>query len=269
MRSTSCLGPDTKASVRYLRLFACLWLAALTSESSFAQEPALAAHASRTGSAVVLIDASLPSRPVEWNTELAFDSVLHHISGTDTLRFRIRFDSLAGGGYVAITEALLPGASRRLSRWIVKHPVFRVRLGDVNGDGVKDLCLGLVKTTRHDPVARKRLFVYSLRHGFIRPLWLGSFLGTPWSDFRLINDQGRMLVETCADRKGAARPPSMRWVWKSFGFTHASESGGDRAACSDNPILKDAGRIQTIQRPAQPKNSTRTVRSAPFSGDTP
>ena len=53
-------------------------------------------------------------------------------------------------------------------------PLYQFAQGDVDNDGRPDLLFGPVKTTRFDSTMRRRLFVYKLEGGQLRPRWLGS-----------------------------------------------------------------------------------------------
>jgi hypothetical protein len=76
-----------------------------------------------------------------------------------------------------------------LSSWPLRYPVYQFDHGDVNNDGVEDIAIGVIKTTRQDKVARKRLFLFTLQNDRIIPLWLGSSLVQPLEDFRIISNK--------------------------------------------------------------------------------
>lgn len=152
------------------------------------------------------------------------DTVITQLYYGDTVHIRVRLDSIEIGGYALVTEEEGGFGRRRLSRWIVRHPVFRIAVGDIDGNGSQDVCLGAIKTTRHDPVARKRLLVYSLRSGYIRPLWLGSFLGQTMDDFALVADSKGAYIATVTGPRGDRRPECHHWRWRVFGFTHEGRS---------------------------------------------
>ena len=70
-------------------------------------------------------------------------------------------------------------------------------MGDIDGDGKPEALVGVVKTTRYDPVEAKRLFIFKCHHGRIRSLWMGSRLGGRLIDFRL--KEGKVLTLQAAD----------------------------------------------------------------------
>ncbi len=76
------------------------------------------------------------------------------------------------------------------------YPVYRFDCGDLTGDGVPEICVGVVKPTRYWPNGR-RLFIYHLYRGrYIRPLWLGSRVGRPLLDFSVCRDSVPACIHT-------------------------------------------------------------------------
>lgn len=72
------------------------------------------------------------------------------------------------------------GTARRCQ---LPWPVYRFCRGDLNGDGIEEAMVGVVKSTLYYPEKARRLFIYKNYHGYIRPLWLGSRLGGILHDF--------------------------------------------------------------------------------------
>lgn len=78
----------------------------------------------------------------------------------------------------------------------VPYPVYRFDCGDLTGDGIPEVCIGVTKPTRYWPVGR-RLFIYHLFHGrYIRPLWMGSRVGRPLLDFTVCRDSVPARIHT-------------------------------------------------------------------------
>ncbi|MCL1868135.1 MAG: nuclear receptor-binding factor 2 [Paludibacter sp.] len=72
-------------------------------------------------------------------------------------------------------------------KWRLNYPVYRFDCEDINNDGLPEIAVGVIKTTRYDSVYRKRLFIFKIYDGkYIRPLWLGSRVGYPLIDFRIV-----------------------------------------------------------------------------------
>lgn len=99
--------------------------------------------------------------------------------------------------------------------WPLPFPVYRFETGDVNGDGQTDAIVGVVKPTRYDSVARRRVFMFKNYRGHVRPLWLGSRLGQPVADFRFVPSCGVLRVME-HERSGLFLVAEYRW--RSFGM---------------------------------------------------
>ena len=80
--------------------------------------------------------------------------------------------------------------------WLLPHPVYQFRTGDVDGDGVEEALVGVVKSTRFYPEKGNRLFVFKNRDGRVRPLWMGSRLGEELVDF-CVADGKLLSIEKC------------------------------------------------------------------------
>ena len=96
--------------------------------------------------------------------------------------------------------------------WQLPHPVYQFRTGDVDGDGIEEALVGVVKSTRFYPEKGNRLFVFKNRDGRVRPLWMGSRLGEELVDFR-VADSKLLSLEKC--RNGQYNLDE--WEWSRFG----------------------------------------------------
>lgn len=96
--------------------------------------------------------------------------------------------------------------------WLLPHPVYQFRTGDVDGDGLEEALVGVVKSTRFYPEMGNRLFVFKNRDGRIRPLWMGSRLGEEIVDF-CVADGKLVSIERC--RNGQYNLDE--WEWTRFG----------------------------------------------------
>lgn len=90
-----------------------------------------------------------------------------------------------------------------LSQWPLHHSVYHFDYGDLVGDGVPEIVVGVIKKTKYWRTEDRRLFVFKLYKGeLIRPLWLGSRLGCPILTFRIERDSmpARIVsTEQCSD----------------------------------------------------------------------
>ncbi len=98
-------------------------------------------------------------------------------------------------------------------RWRLTYPVYQWCEGDVDGDGVAEALVGVVKATRFSPEKDRRLFVFHNVKGHIRPLWMGTRLGGRLVDFRVVNGRLRSL-EMSSD---GSRFAVGEYGWSRFG----------------------------------------------------
>jgi hypothetical protein len=132
-------------------------------------------------------------------------------------RLNIRLEAGKSGSFILISRLESDSGRVREVRWMVNHPVFRCCVGDVDSDGQPEVCLGVVKRTRTDPVERRRLFVYTIRDGAIRPLWLGSRIGMQLHDFALRPGTAGTLIMTVEKERTRGLYAAGVWRWNVFG----------------------------------------------------
>lgn len=81
--------------------------------------------------------------------------------------------------------------------WTLRDSLYRFDCGDVTGDSLPEILVGVVRATRYRPERDRRLFIFKLYRGeLIRPLWLGSRVGLPLVDFRVERDSLPAMVHT-------------------------------------------------------------------------
>lgn len=114
-----------------------------------------------------------------------------------------------------------------VNRWPLKFPVYRLCEGDIDGDGIADAMVGVLKTTRFDPHMGRRIFLFKNLHGRVRPLWMGSRFGGILEDFRYA-DGHLLTLQSTTDGRYAV----VRHCWRKFGLGIDSIliSNVDRAA---------------------------------------
>ena len=95
---------------------------------------------------------------------------------------------------------------------------WRIAVSDLNGDGRREIVVALFKTTRSMPKPHNCLFVYRFDGRAITPLWLGSSMGRPFTDFAFgrIGDGGNRLVTLDIRMDGGRSVTVHRWT--GFGF---------------------------------------------------
>ena len=129
---------------------------------------------------------------------------------------------------------------------------WKVQTCDVDGDGSKEISVGVYKKAVFHPVMAKRPFIYNWSDGHMSPKWLGSRLARPFDDYVFcdINSDGKdelISEELIADGSKAINT----YGWKGFGFESTGGSG------SYEDILK----IRKITGPAIEINAVMDGRS--------
>jgi len=103
------------------------------------------------------------------------------------------------------------GLSQALKPW-------KIRIGDVDGDGSEDLMAGVYKKARFHPVMAKRPFIYSWNGKTMYPKWLGSRLSRPFTDFTLADFGSGVRVVAVEETKDGANELAV-YKWDGFGVT--------------------------------------------------
>ncbi|MCI1964828.1 MAG: VCBS repeat-containing protein [Oscillospiraceae bacterium] len=116
---------------------------------------------------------------------------------------------------------------------------WKVQVCDVDGDGQKEVSLGVYTVAKFHPVYAKRPFLYYFKNGKLYPKWLGSRLSRPFDDYIFCNvDQGAEdeLISVETTRVGKKELNVYRWT--GFGF----ESIGVSKPYDGVSQLKSAGK---------------------------
>ena len=101
-----------------------------------------------------------------------------------------------------------------LNDWRLPYPVYRFCTGDVDGDGVAEALVGVVKSTRYCKERGRRIFIFRWVNGKARPLWMGSKLGGRLEDFRYVGEGRVRSLETTGDGGYVVA----EYVWDDFGL---------------------------------------------------
>ena len=101
--------------------------------------------------------------------------------------------------------------------WKINHQVYQFQTGDIDENGVEDIMVGVIKATRYDPEIGKRLHIFKIHQGYIRPLWLGSRLGQPLVDFRFIKNKKGSYIRSIEKEK-SGKFLVAEYQWHSFGL---------------------------------------------------
>ena len=118
-----------------------------------------------------------------------------------------------------------------------KWKPWKLTTADVDGDGARELLLGVHKSTRFFPSPHNCLFVYGWDGTRVFPKWLGSSLGRPFTDFGCANVDGDEEAELVAvERTRGGKRSLAIYSWCGFGF----EFDGERGPWEDVELLGGA-----------------------------
>lgn len=117
------------------------------------------------------------------------------------------------------SKLMWQGVQARVRPWCM-------RVGDVDGDGRKEVALGTFKSTRLWPRAHRTLSFYAWDGKAARARWLGSRLSLPFREFHLLNvDADRSDELISVERRGDGKWSLAVYNWDFFGFTLARRLG--------------------------------------------
>lgn len=108
-------------------------------------------------------------------------------------------------------------SANNLDKWKLPYPVYQFQTGDIDGNGIEDAMIGVIKSTRFDSVKGKRLFVFKNYKGLVRPLWLGSRLSQPLVDFSFIKKEKHSRIRSI-EREKSSKYLVAEYKWRKFGL---------------------------------------------------
>lgn len=101
---------------------------------------------------------------------------------------------------------------------------WKLMVADVDGDGRREIVVGVYKPTRFFPKAHNCLFIYGWDGQAAHPFWLGSTLSRPFLDFAFV--EGKPLNRLLAiETKRDGRVCLAAYTWNGFGFTQDWQRG--------------------------------------------
>jgi hypothetical protein len=106
---------------------------------------------------------------------------------------------------------------KKTNKWPLNYPVFRLDVGDIDNDNSPNIMVGVIKRTRFDTVLRKRLFIFKLVNGYIRPAWLGSRVSQPLIDFKFYSIHKQNVIRTI-ELERSGKFLIAEYCWNHFGL---------------------------------------------------
>jgi hypothetical protein len=106
-------------------------------------------------------------------------------------------------------------SGKTVDQTVFRFTPYRFDTADVNQDGRTELIVGLTKSTRFDPIEKKRLFILRIDDNHIRPMWLGSKVCQELIDFKVLTNGTIQTLE----RTTTGSFSIGNYYWQSFGLT--------------------------------------------------
>ncbi len=123
------------------------------------------------------------------------------------------------------------GAKRIASGVPLRMHPWKLRIGDVIGDGTRQMVFGVHKPTRYFPKPHAGLFVFGFDGTRIVKRWLGSHLADPFVDFDLVRPTGQNRDKLVAlECRRSGRLGLTVYSWVGFGFGADEQKGSWRSA---------------------------------------
>jgi len=132
------------------------------------------------------------------------------------------------------------GKKLKWSGVAAKWNAWKIQITDVDGDGLREIALGVNKPTKFFPKSHNCLFIYGFKGSNGFPKWLGSSLSKPLVDFYFADLDGQVGDELIALETRLDATKSVGFYrWNGFGFTLQHEKGGWKSA---GKLMFEAGR---------------------------
>lgn len=114
----------------------------------------------------------------------------------------------------------LEGGRKEILRWNASNlKPWKLMIGDVDGDGIDEIALGVYKESPLHPIMSKRPFIYRFNGEKISPFWRGSRLSRPFNDFVLYDLDGDGVSEiVSSEYLEDGNMVLNSYKWKGFGF---------------------------------------------------
>lgn len=102
---------------------------------------------------------------------------------------------------------------------------WKIKLADVDGDGIQEILTAVYKTAHYDLVYKNRMFIFNYEEEVLSKKWTGSQFAGEWKDFyvgNLLNIPGDELIFIEQLEENAEKISI--YYWFDFGFLKLAES---------------------------------------------
>ncbi len=102
---------------------------------------------------------------------------------------------------------------------------WKLMVGDVDGDGLDEISIGVYKESPLHPVMAKRPFFYNFNGEDLVPKWRGSRLSRPFEDYILFDlDKDRIMEVVSVEYLEDGTQVLNSYKWREFGFEGYKET---------------------------------------------
>ncbi len=138
--------------------------------------------------------------------------------GQDDKEYRVIITKNRGiyGKYIIVLDEEEKEIYRR--DWSEINP-WKVLIGDIDGDGIEDISIGVYKESPFHPIMAKRPFIYNFKDGRLIPKWRGSRLSRPFVDY-VFYDLDKDGIDEIVSIEILENDKKLinSYKWKGFGF---------------------------------------------------
>jgi hypothetical protein len=149
---------------------------------------------------------------------LVYFSNKSYINNSNSPSVKVSIQQNGDGSSCIVSSDYNGRIEHKISEWKLDYPVFHFECADINADGTDDILVGVIKKTKFDSICRKRIFIFKLFEGYVRPLWLGSRVSQPLEDFKVIHSKPMNIIRTI-ELEENGKYLIADYKWKGFGLT--------------------------------------------------